>query len=84
LPRPKAAVSARAMLRISKYFLNVARFRKPLGGEESQDRAELLLRAGRAVLQEDREGRKRYRAGFQYCLKLLIQKPRRVVMVLLI
>lgn len=38
--------------------------------------SQLLLQAGRAMLQEDREGRKRYGAGFQHCLKLLIQEGR--------
>lgn len=42
--------------------------------------SELWLRAGKAMPQEHGEDRKRYRAGLSVLSKLLIQKPRRVVM----
>jgi hypothetical protein len=37
--------------------------------------SELLLQAGKAIPQEDGEGRKKDIAGLSVCLKLLIQKP---------
>jgi hypothetical protein len=51
--------SAQAMVKIYRYFLSAARWRRAWGSE-------LWLRAGEAMPQEDGEGRNRYRAGFQY------------------